>query len=305
MTTPTGATSELRYADGSPVRVVDLHVHVQPWTELLPPVAAAMKSSRKDLADIERYIEEPADFCAFLDAQGVARAALINYPAPDLMGFGATVNDFCAAYRNRVPSRILAFGGMHPRFVVGVEAAETEMTRLLDELKLDGIKVHPPHQLIHSKGYIADGLDSLRVLYARCEAKGVPVMIHSGTSVFPKARGKYGDPMDIDDVAVDFPTLKILLAHGGRPIWMETAFHLARRHRGIYLELSGIPPKLLLEYFPKLESIAEKCAFGTDWPSPGVRSIRENVEAFLALPMADDAKRRILAGTADEMFPPR
>ena len=298
-------TEPLLYRDGSPVRVVDLHVHVQPWDELLPPVAAAMKSSRKDLADIERYIEEPSEFLSFLDTQGVARAALINYPSQDLMGFGASVNDYCAAYRNRAASRIIAFGGMHPRFVVGVEAAEMEMTRLLDDLKLDGIKVHPPHQLIHANGYIDGGLDSLRVLYARCEAMGVPVMIHSGTSVFPQARGKYGDPMDIDDVAVDFPKLRILLAHGGRPIWMETAFHLARRHRGVHLELSGIPPKNLLEYFPKLESIADKCAFGTDWPSPGVRSIRENVEAFLALPLADDAKRRILSGTADLLFPPR
>lgn len=291
----------LAFADGSPARVVDLHVHVQPWDQLLPAVAAAMKRGRPDMADIERYIADPSAFCASLDTQGIARAALINYPSPDLMGFGPEVNDFVSSYRDRAPSRIIAFGGMHPRFT---EDPEAEMRRLLDDLRLDGIKVHPPHQLVRANGYV-DGLDALRVLYSRCEEKGVPVMIHSGTSIFPMARGKYGDPMDVDDVAVDFPRLKILLAHGGRPVWMQTAFHLARRHRNLYLELSGIPPRNLLEYFPRLESIADKCAFGTDWPSPGVRSIRENAEGILALPLADDAKRRILAGTADEIFPPR
>ena len=56
--------------------------------------------------------------------------------------------------------------------------------------------------------------------------------------------------MYVDDIAVDFPKLKILLAHGGRPLWMNTAFFLVRRHRNVYLDISGIPPKTLLKYFP-------------------------------------------------------
>ena len=111
--------------------------------------------------------------------------------------------------------------------------------------------------------------------------------------------------MDLDDVAVDFPELTLILAHAGRPLWMETAVHLARRHRNVHLDLSGIPPKSLLEYLPKLESLAAKCLFGTDWPSPGVRSIAENVAAFLELPLTDSAKARILAGNADALFPVR
>ena len=76
-------------------------------------------------------------------------------------------------------------------------------------------------------------------------------MFHTGTSIFPGARNKYGDPIYIDDVAVDFPKLKILLAHGGRPLWMDTAFFLMRRHPNVYLDISGIPPKTLLKYFPR------------------------------------------------------
>jgi len=80
--------------------------------------------------------------------------------------------------------------------------------------------------------------------------------------VFPGARNKYGDPIYVDDVAVDFPKLKILLAHGGRPLWMDTAFFLIRAACKCYLDISGIPPKKLLEYFPRLEEIAAKTRLG-------------------------------------------
>ena len=283
------------------MRVVDIHVHIQPWDQLKPEVAAAMMRGRTDLEAVLRFIRDPIAFTAFLDEQGIARVGLINYPSHDLMGFDERVNDFVAAYRDRHPERIIAFGGMHPRFVKDPRA---EMRRILHELRVDAVKLHPPHMLVKANGYL-DGDEALRVLYDECQSAGRPVMVHSGTSVFPKARGKFGDPMDLDDVAVDFPDLRLIVAHAGRPIWMETAVHLARRHRHVYLDLSGIPPKSLLEYLPKLESLATKCMFGTDWPSPGVKSIRENVEAFLELPIAEAAKARILSGTADELFPPR
>lgn len=286
---------------GRGFRVIDAHVHIQPWEQLEPEVAKVMGRGRPDLPDIKRFIENSDDFIEFLDAEGLARVALINYPADDLMGFGPSVNDYCAAYRDAHPDRIIAFGGVHPRLS---EDPEREVARALDELKLDGIKIHPPHQLIFPNDHL-NGNETLRLLYEGCQDRRVPVMIHTGTSIFPKARGKYGDPITVDDVAVDFPELPLIMAHGGRPIWMETAFHLVRRHPSVYMDLSGIPPKALLEYFPRLESIASKCLFGTDWPSPGVKSIRQNVDAIAELAISDAAKERIFAGTADELFPPR
>jgi predicted TIM-barrel fold metal-dependent hydrolase len=128
-------------------------------------------------------------------------------------------------------------------------------------------------------------------------------MIHTGTSVFPAARNKFGDPIFLDDVAVDFPKLKILMAHGGRPIWMTTAFFLLRRHRNVHLDISGIPPKILLKYFPRLEEIAHKTLFGTDWPSPGIPDIKQNLDQFQALPLPEAIKEQILSKTALEMWP--
>jgi hypothetical protein len=104
-------------------------------------------------------------------------------------------------------------------------------------------------------------------------------------------------------VAVDFPKLKILLAHGGRPLWMNTAFFLVRRHPNVYLDISGIPPKTLLQYFPRLEEIAAKTLFGTDWPGPGVPDIKRNLDDFKALPLAPAASEQILEKTALGIWP--
>jgi predicted TIM-barrel fold metal-dependent hydrolase len=83
---------------------------------------------------------------------------------------------------------------------------------------------------------------------------------------------------------------------------MEAAFFLVRRHPNVHLELSGIPPGKLLEYFPRLEELADKAIWGTDWPSPGIKSMRTNVDAFRALPLSDAAKSKILHGNAARVW---
>jgi predicted TIM-barrel fold metal-dependent hydrolase len=106
-----------------------------------------------------------------------------------------------------------------------------------------------------------------------------------------------------DDVAIDYPELVVILAHGGRPLWMEEAFFLVRRHKNMHMDISGIPPQKLLEYFPRLEEIAGKVLWGTDWPGPGVPEIKGNIEKFLSLPIRDEAKRKILYDNAARLFP--
>jgi predicted TIM-barrel fold metal-dependent hydrolase len=111
--------------------------------------------------------------------------------------------------------------------------------------------------------------------------------------------------MELDDVAIDFPDLTIIMAHGGRPLWMDEAFFVLRRHENVYLELSGIPPKRLLEYFPRLEEIGDRVLWGTDWPSPGVRDLRENLDQFLALDVSDALKQGATRSTPLAVFPDR
>ena len=53
---------------------------------------------------------------------------------------------------------------------------------------------------------------------------------------------------------------------------------------------------------PRLPEIADRCLWGSDWPSPGVADLRKNVEAFLALDLPDDARRKILSENAARLF---
>jgi predicted TIM-barrel fold metal-dependent hydrolase len=84
---------------------------------------------------------------------------------------------------------------------------------------------------------------------------------------------------------------------------MESAFFLIRRHPNVYLDISGIPPKSLLKYFPRLEEIAHKTLFGTDWPGPGVPEIANNLREFRSLPLSESAKEQILSRTALQIWP--
>ena len=93
---------------------------------------------------------------------------------------------------------------------------------------------------------------SLAEVYRLAGEAKRPVLIHTGTSIFPGARNVYADPMACDDVAVDFPRRRIVLCHAGRPLWYETAFFLLRRHPNVMIDISSIPPKRLLEVLPRL-----------------------------------------------------
>jgi predicted TIM-barrel fold metal-dependent hydrolase len=278
--------------------ITDCHVHIQPIELFKPEALALMKKSRRDFDQIAEYCRSPKAFLGYLDRIGVDRAVLINYVAPEVIGFTPAVNEFVAGYVKENPKRLIPCGSVHPRHTADVLADMEQIVRLGIRL----IKIHPPHQLLYPNDYI-HGVKELEILYRVAEANGIPIMVHTGTSIFPGARNKYGDPMYVDDVAVDFPKLKILLAHGGRPLWMDTAFFLVRRHRNVYLDMSGIPPKMLLNYFPRLEEIAHKTLFGTDWPGPGVPEIERNLEQFRALELSDAARGHILSRTALEIWP--
>src|ERR1700716_3656899 len=263
-----------------------------------PQALELIRKKRANVEEIEEFCRSPRAFLAHLDEAGIDRAVLINYVAPEVIGFTSGVNQFIADCTKENPKRLISCGGLHPRNSTNILADVEQILRLGIRM----IKIHPPHQLLYPNEYLS-GVTELEIIYRAAEANGVPVMFHTGTSIFAGARNPYGDPIYIDDVAVDFPKLKILMAHGGRPLWMQTAFFLVRRHPNVYLDISGIPPKALLKYFPRLEEIAHKTLFGTDWPGPGVPDIKKNLEEFRALPLSHQVQQQILSKTALGIWP--
>jgi len=279
------------------MQVTDSHIHVQPWWELRAEVLDVMTRGRSDVPELQAIMKSPERLLRRLDQDGIARAVLVNYPSPDLMGFTARVNEYVAEYCKAAPDRLVPMGGVHPRFA---EDAAGEVRRAA-ELGVRALKIHPPHMAVEPNAYL-HGLDALRAIYEEAQRLRLPVMIHTGTSVFPGARSRTGEPMAVDDVAVDFPDLKIVLAHGGRPLWMDQAFFLVRRFPNVHMDVSSIPPKAILRYFPRLAEVADKVLYGSDWPAPGVRSMADNLRDFRALDLPAEAFPKMLETNARAVF---
>ena len=280
------------------LRITDVHVHIQPWEELKPAVLARMAEGRSDFEALERMMGDPDAVLARMDEAGIARIGVINYLSPDLMGFTERVNPWVAELARSAPDRLIPFGGVDPRAKNGGEQVDR-----LRELGVRAIKLHPPHQEVAVNGY-REGLDGLGEIYRRAEEIGMPLMVHTGTSVFPGARNVYADPLPLDDVGVDFPGLTVILAHLGRPLWAETSFFLLRRHANFWGDVSGIPPKGLLRYFPRLADVADKLLWGTDWPGPMVPGLRKNLDDFLSLQLSDEVRVKLLQDNPDRLFGP-
>lgn len=281
------------------LRITDVHVHVQPWDMLKPSVRERMAKGRKDYAELERMMKDPDEVLRRMDEAGLARIGVINYVSPTLMGFTEAVNPYVADLAKAAPERLIPFGGVD---VVNDPRPGEAVDRLAD-LGVRAIKLHPPHQEVASNAY-RHGLPGLAEMYDRAQELGLPVMVHTGTSIFPGARNVFADPLPLDDVGVDFPELDVILAHLGRPLWADASFFLLRRHPRFWGDVSGIPPKGLLAYFPRLADVAEKLLWGTDWPGPMVPGMRENLDDFLALDLSDEVRRKMLQDNPDRLFGP-
>ncbi len=279
--------------------VIDAHAHIMPMRLIKPtPMEEWRKTYGDKVDEIKETLADPVKLLAHLDSEGIDKVVCINYIATDLFGFTDEVHTYVTELCRHAPDRLLPCGGVDPLHSKDLAA---DADKLIHHYKVRLIKFHGPHSLYAPDAYLTDKPDLAHV-YRKAEEAGVPVMFHTGTSIFPGARSKYGHPMAIDDIAVDFPKLKIIMAHGGRPLWMNEAFFLMRRHHNVFMDISGIPPKLLLNYFPRIEQIADKTLFGTDWPSPGIPGMRKNAEAFIALPISEENKRKILYDNANRLL---
>ena len=159
---------------------------------------------------------------------------------------------------------LIAFGSVDPLRADAVEHAR----RLVTEHGVRGFKFHPSLQ-----GFSPSD-SRMYPLWAEIESLGVPALFHTGQTGIgaglPGGRGiklRLSDPMLLDDVAADFPSLTVILAHPSVP-WAESAISMATHKSNVYIDLSGWSPK----YFPPSlvraanSYLQDKVLFGTDYP---------------------------------------
>lgn len=280
--------------------IIDFHVHVsRPEHEHAWAMEFIQSQFDGDIYEFAERVLTPEGIRSYLQQNRIDYAVALAEVCP--ITTGTCSNEYTIDFvqrANAVPDpeagpkgRLIPFASPNP--YIDNDLAE-RVDELVRDLGFRGIKLYPVYQ----HHYLND--PRMYPLYAKAQELGVPVLVHTGSSVFKGARIKYGDPLHLDDVAIDFPELRLLLAHSGRPFWYEQAFWMARRHPNVYLEISGLPAKHLLEYFPRLESLADKVIYGSDWP--GYPYLRRNIEAIGQLPIGEQAKRKILGGNAAELL---
>ena len=201
--------------------------------------------------------------------------------APATSGYVAneSVLDFCSKHDMLIP-----FVSVNPN--VNPDCVE-KFEMYVKEYGAKGLKLLPSYQFFYPNE------QRLYPLYAKASELNIPVVFHIGSSVFKGTRIKYCDPIYLDDVAVDFPDLKIVMAHSGRGFWYDQCFFLSRLHKNVYMDITGLPPNKLLTYFPELDKNGEKVIFGSDWPAIPT-SIKENIQAIENLPRSDGTIEGIL-----------
>jgi predicted TIM-barrel fold metal-dependent hydrolase len=185
--------------------------------------------------------------------------------AESTTGVPPVPNEEVAEAARRHPDVLIPFASIDP--AKGEEGAR-QARRLVDEHGVKGFKFHPNVQEFYPNDHAA------YVLYEAIEELGVPAVFHTGqTGIGAGVRAgggvrlKYSNPMYVDDVAVDFPDMPIILAHPSFP-WQDEALSVATHKPQVHIDLSGWSPKYfppqLVRYANTL--LQDKVMFGTDFP---------------------------------------
>jgi len=270
---------------------IDTHVHVESEVPDNAAGEAARKYfgnsgvsySRKDLA--EYYRSRNIGCVVFsVDEKLTGRPPV---PNEEVAAFAAENSDFMIAFASVNPMR-------------GKDAVD-EARRLIKAGGIRGFKLHPPLQQFHANDKAAYPFYEVVA-----EAK-LPVIFHTGHSGIgtnmPGGGGvrlKYGNPMDMDDVAVDFPDMPIILAHPSFP-WQDEAISVCLHKPQVYIDLSGWSPKyfspVLIQYANTL--LKKKMLFGSDYP---LITPDRWMADFAAINIKDEVRPLILKENASRLF---
>jgi len=228
-------------------------------------------------------------------------AVLLAMDTSTSTGWPPVPNDHIAAAVRAHADVFIGFAGVDPW---KGRLAVDEARRAREVLGLRGLKLHPGLQKF------APNDDRFYPLWAAAAELGLVCLFHTGMmgtgAGLPGGGGyklKYVNPLLLDDVAADFPSLEIIMAHPGWP-WQPEQLAMARHKANLYIDLSGWSPK----YFPgELVQnmnglLQDKCLFGSDWP---FLSPERWLADFAALPIGEAVRRKILRDNARRLLAER
>jgi predicted TIM-barrel fold metal-dependent hydrolase len=243
---------------------VDVHAHVE-------MSRAGIDSLPDDLRDAAiahfraEAVRPTAEELAAFYRERRMMAVVFSVDHESVTGQPRVPNEEIAEVANANADVLIPFASVDPR--KGRKGVD-EAKRLIADHGVRGFKFHPNLQAFFPDDRIA------YPLYEVIQEAGLPALFHTGHSgIGSGMRGgggirlKYSNPIHVDDVAVDFPDLKIVLAHPSFP-WQDEAISIALHKRQVYIDLSGWSPKYFPEQLVRYANtlLREQVLFGTDYP---------------------------------------
>jgi len=197
------------------------------------------------------------DTIADMDAAGVERAVVVAVDAETVWSYRVS-NELVAETVRNNPDRFIGFASVDPN---KGRTAVRELRRAVTQDNMKGLKLLP---------HLIELNANDRRMYAVYEEAldlGIPVLFHMGTQFHTGSKLKFARPLDVDEVAVDFPDLKLIIAHFGWP-WYEEAMAVAHRNPNVYFNIAGWAPGRIPDFvFSYMRGpVKDKALFGSDYP---------------------------------------
>lgn len=178
-----------------------------------------------------------------------------------------------------------------------------EIGEYLENGYIKGLKFYPGYEPFYPNDI------RLKLMYEMAIEYDVPVMFHSGDTYAPTGKVKYSHPLHIDDLAVDYPDLKIVICHVGNP-WLKDCMEVVYKNKNVYADISGL---VLGDFEDKFERYMKKeieemityagdpnyLLYATDWP---ISNMKSYLKFMGQLDLADDKKELILWKNAAQLF---
>jgi predicted TIM-barrel fold metal-dependent hydrolase len=272
--------------DVDSLAAIDVHVHLEPVEDNTIDAAAKKyfgdSGAARDRAGLAEYYRS-------------RKIAFVIFGVDErLTGKPRVSNEEVIQFANDNSDIAIPFASIDPRR--GADGVQ-EAKRLVSAGVVRGLKLHPPVQQFFPNDRIA------YPLYEIFAEARLPVIFHTGHSGIgtglPGGGGvrlKYGNPLPIDDVAVDFPALPIIMAHPSFP-WQDEAISICLHKPNVYIDLSGWSPKYfsptLIQYANTL--LKNKVMFGSDYP---LITPDRWLSDFQKIAIRDEVRPLILKGNA-------
>ncbi|RLU83699.1 4-hydroxyphenyl-beta-ketoacyl-CoA hydrolase [Streptomyces griseocarneus] len=277
---------------------IDVHTHAEVSSRGTAALDDALYSASSAYFKVEGERKPTLQELAAYYRERRMAAVVFTVDAESATGTPPVPNEEVAEAAAANPDVLVPFASLDPH---RGKAAVGQARRLVEEYGVKGFKFHPSIQGFFPHDRLAYGL------YEVIEETGTVALFHTGQTGIgaglPGGGGirlKYSNPLYVDDVAADFPHLKIILAHPSFP-WQDEALAVAGHKPGVHIDLSGWSPKYfpsrLVQYANTL--LQDKVLFGSDYP---VLTPDRWLADFAALPVKDDVRPKILKENAARLL---